>query len=1065
MAAFSDSNGGSPIRVFVRFVEPNVFAGEEVRCRITFRNVAATTTESLGVADRRHVSSGGGSSSSNSLMPPGARHVAVNKGVSAIAAGGKASLHRSTLSLNVPPTSAGHGEGPGAATRQRAGSSAAQGGASWERQRQRQQQHVRSPSVVSDEMASEDGSSAGMAAANGTVPTQPQRRPSKGAAGHVTQASSQLGGGRQTGPSSGEHHLRTEPADGAWGHRADQMGVLQRSSPATLPHRGLNVQASSSTTRDKLSGNPVFVSESSSTSELNSPGGLASDGVPSPRSASGQFSEFRFPALQSPGVRVGSPSPAFDEDLMSPRSGPGGPDDDGQVYSDAARPTLTEPPNLERSLPTAKILSATTGVGGGTPRSSGEFYSMSNHSSETLASEYVTPQQLRPSRTSARQSPHARRTSALGRPGHQPEMLMMGYAQIQGSFTLDGSLVDLSPFEHVKRKAVVGGQGAGGVVGLDPTPSLASKASSNGSKRDSGLIRGALGWGAALGSSIGGMLLGSAELSSIREMRTAATNSRAGVPILSTPQSILFVDLRLAPGESREFDYAFRLPRGLPPTHRGRAIKIQYGIVIGVQRPAGVGGGQQQQITSVTVPFRVLGSVNAHGEILGHDLMEPYVMLRDQAKVQEVGGRPQRQADGGKGEQLSRPKTRSAAPTDTLSPHMPSSPGGPGPSSPGQPTAPPPSAQLTDFLGYVDDLLNHPRHSSGAGLLSPTATGSGSPSSTRRPSVYFGEPLSSTGPLPTTAKEAIDLAVLRSASSTATAAGSGSSSASSATRFEIARDGLRVAVVLLARAAYRVGERVLVTVDFDEAEIPCLALVATLESTERIVDPTVALRSEASVARATRRVWAARADAVLYGRRAVFSAGIPAYSDTGHAQQGSLGKSGDGGAGSGSYAGATPEFVTSAVALEWCVKLEFVVPVAASVPSRAPYSPQTQSQGGSRPGSSWSTGTAGPDAGGHDGDEGDKEAEETKLRSSEAPSSPRATGPAKTSRSQPQQPPHPLLEELSRDERGGLVLVAAERIDVESFEVSVPIRVYGAVCPAVDAPLHAGRDGGTGLPI
>ncbi len=80
---------------------------------------------------------------------------------------------------------------------------------------------------------------------------------------------------------------------------------------------------------------------------------------------------------------------------------------------------------------------------------------------------------------------------------------MMGYAQIQGSFTLDGSLVNLAPFDQVKRKAVVGGQG-GGVVGLETN------------KRESGLLRG-FGWGSITNSI--GELLGGGELSSIKDMQ------------------------------------------------------------------------------------------------------------------------------------------------------------------------------------------------------------------------------------------------------------------------------------------------------------------------------------------------------------------------------------------------------------------------------------------------------------------------------------------------------------------------------------------------------------------
>jgi hypothetical protein len=144
---------------------------------------------------------------------------------------------------------------------------------------------------------------------------------------------------------------------------------------------------------------------------------------------------------------------------------------------------------------------------------------------------------------------------------------MMGHAQTTGHFTLDGSLVNAAPFEDVKRKGV---QGGGGVVGVER------------SKRASGMF-GAFSWG-NLGESIGG-LLGNDDMSSMAQMK--ATASSKTVPLLSTPQSLLFVDLCLAPGESASYHYTFALPRGLPPSHRGRAIKISYHISLGIQRPGG----------------------------------------------------------------------------------------------------------------------------------------------------------------------------------------------------------------------------------------------------------------------------------------------------------------------------------------------------------------------------------------------------------------------------------------------------------------------------------------------
>lgn len=458
---------------------------------------------------------------------------------------------------------------------------------------------------------------------------------------------------------------------------------------------------------------------------------------------------------------------------------------------------------------------------------------------------------------------------------------MMGYAQIHGSFTLDGSLISQTPFEEVKRKGAVGGQG-GGVVGLETT------------KRDSGLLRG-FGWG-NIGESIGG-LLGGGELSSIKDMRGIASSK--SVPLLSTPQSILFVDLRLAPGETRSYKYTFKLPRGLPPSHRGKAIKISYKLVIGTQRP---GGAKEQQVKSVEVPFRILGSVNNHGELLGHDLMSPYIILRDQARIKIIESQPDSAVEASKELKLKIAQKAN-------------------------------DSSLDDFLSYVNELLTAPRHNSSAGLLSPTEAP--------------GRRLSSIDD-PSSAKEAIDMAILRSNTAT--------ESQQSANRFEIARSGQRVAVVMLARPAYRLGETITAAIDFTDADIPCYAIHASLETSEK-VDNSIALRSEASILRVTRKVYVSHSESTLFSRRVVFSPAIPVS--------------------------ATPEFITSGVSLDWRIRIEFVTPQLAR-------------------------------------DDGELHAKHADL-----------------------------LEEVARDDRG-VVLAAAEVLDCESFEISVPLRVYGALAGGVE---------------
>jgi RAB6A-GEF complex partner protein 2 len=590
-------------------------------------------------------------------------------------------------------------------------------------------------------------------------------------------------------------------------------------------------------------------------------------GVPfTRRKGSGSFPQtFKFPAVSSPVADARS------VEYFNGNDGNNDSQDSDKLLSPRSRDTT--PALLHKAAPATRVLSPASIAG--TPRSSGEFYSLSNNSTETLASEYL-PQQ--PGRIPS-YGGHIRRSSNLSPVNHHrpPETLMMGYAQIHGSFTLDASLISQAPFEEVKRKGAVGGQG-GGVIGVETN------------KRDSGLLRG-FGWG-NIGESLGG-LLGGGELSSMKDMRGIA--SSRSIPLLSTPQSILFVDLRLTPGESRSYKYSFKLPRGLPPSHRGKAIKISYKLVIGTQRP---GGAKEQQVKSVDVPFRILGSVNSHGELLGHNLMSPYIILRDQARVKTV------EDSSFVSLEPSQELKVKATPKSNAS-------------------------TLNEFLSYVDELLTRPRQNSSQGLLSPTEA----PRSRRQSSIEE----------PATAKEAIDMAILRSNVAT--------ESQQSANRFEIARSGKRVAVVMLARPAYRLGETITAALDFTNAEIPCYAIHAALETSEK-VDHSIALRSEASILRVTRKVHVSHSESTLFARRVVFSPTIPVS--------------------------ATPEFITSGVSLDWRIRIEFVTPRLAN--------------------------------------------EDNEVAGSYTD----------------------LLEEISRDDRG-VVLAAAEVLDCESFEIAVPLRIYGAL--------------------
>ncbi|KAF5021378.1 hypothetical protein F66182_6567 [Fusarium sp. NRRL 66182] len=798
----------SNIRVFIHWHDQTVFAGEEVKCTITFKNVApgpGQPRQQPQQSERSRLAASplqGRPKSNHGLTPPPS------------ASSGRGH-RRSALSLSVP-ASQPHSRTGSVQWPSPAGST----------DRHSSHSHKRSVSIVS-------------IGSNNTVEDHSQRhelpaRPQRPHRGHGRASSLQIipraQGQLPAGPNSASFspRLSSSPLFHASYPPPDRFGRISR--PPTTPHT------------------PITTGQQRA-SPLQSP-------------PANSMPEFRFPAAPSPSreVRPTLSRRSTNENMLSARNAAGDSSGLAMRLKDGV-PTINEQP-----APAARIL-ASSGVLGGTPRSSGEFYSVSNNSSETLVSEYVT----HPPTNRGHGRPLRR---SLGMPAPQsraPESLMMGYAQLQGSFSLDGSLVSLGQFDQVKKKAIVG-QG-GGVVGLE-------------SKRDSSLL-GGFGWG-RISSSLGDFL-GGGELSTIKEMRGAA-NSKS-VPLLTTPQSILFVDLQLAPGESRVFEYSFHLPKGLPPTHRGKAVKISYSLVIGTQR---AGGTKEQHVKSVEVPFRVLGSVNSHGEILGHDLMNPYILLRDQAQVRSP-------SNGDKG-------------TKNI-----------GNGTKGQQSA------LNDFLLYVDDLVHRPRDESGSIVLSPGAGNS------RRPSTFEDA---------STAQEAIHMAIMRSNMT--------SGGQQSPNRFEIARNGQRVGVVMLTRPAYRLGEVVTMAIDFTDADIPCYAVHSTLETSEK-VDASLAMRSESSIHRVTRKVHSSSSEATLYSRRVTFKPTIPIT--------------------------ATPEFVTSGVSLEWKIRIEFVVP---------------------------STGSDSPDESGR-------------------------------------QAPHPLLEQISQDEKGGTVLVAVENLICESFEIAVPLRVYGAV--------------------
>ncbi|CCJ30999.1 unnamed protein product [Pneumocystis jirovecii] len=173
------------------------------------------------------------------------------------------------------------------------------------------------------------------------------------------------------------------------------------------------------------------------------------------------------------------------------------------------------------------------------------------------------------------------------------ETLMIGYVHVIGYFILNEKIVKIDEFEDLTINKDSEKSIKSGLVNIYPQ-----------TNQKTGFI-------GQLGS-----------LNDFKEMK----NSKY-IPILSLPPSILFIDLQLAPGESRSFGYKFTLPPQLPPTYDGKSIKISYHLSIGTQRS----GNDIQQLKISKIPFQVLSRIDETGNHIIYDLFSPITFSTDQA--------------------------------------------------------------------------------------------------------------------------------------------------------------------------------------------------------------------------------------------------------------------------------------------------------------------------------------------------------------------------------------------------------------------------------------------------
>lgn len=82
--------------------------------------------------------------------------------------------------------------------------------------------------------------------------------------------------------------------------------------------------------------------------------------------------------------------------------------------------------------------------------------------------------------------------------------------------------------------------------------------------------------------------------------------------------------------------YKIQLPNDIPPSHRGKAIRFNYYLMVGTQRaPSSMKPSLPTQGQVVQIRFRVLNHVSEDGSRPIYDLMNPVIQYKDEAIVDE----------------------------------------------------------------------------------------------------------------------------------------------------------------------------------------------------------------------------------------------------------------------------------------------------------------------------------------------------------------------------------------------------------------------------------------------
>ncbi|GAA5986158.1 hypothetical protein JCM10908_006436 [Rhodotorula pacifica] len=474
---------------------------------------------------------------------------------------------------------------------------------------------------------------------------------------------------------------------------------------------------------------------------------------------------------------------------------------------------------------------------------------------------------------------------------HPPNtiVLLWAFAHLEGSFEVDESLIKPAEFLEVKR-LLVGGTGGVGLGGGTLEE-----------RKTGGGWREWLGWGGGGGGGGGGAASNGAASARSRGANATASNDnlRGGasleerkkkvieersVPILSCPPSILAVDLVLKPGESKTFTFSLRVPADLPPSFRGKSIKFNYELVVGTNRTAV----SPSMLVNPEQPLRP----RSRGKASSSRVMK--VPIRLYNHVGMTGARPfydlttpviyQRDEAIVKDEVETKEKgvVKAVRRADT---------------------------EKEDFENYAANLL------SSVAIDSPEILQNASLSPTLQP--VFSPPLLEAPPelrpemgshRGTGTVEGFGLEV--DEADGCKAAVEIVSRNSQKVSYDINKDGNQVASLTLVKSAYRLGETVNGSVLINSGEGRVLRISARLE-THELVETSIATMPAPKMRQITRRLHAEHHEMVLDSERIGFALAIPS--------------------------GATPDFGTSGVKLQWTVRLSFlVIPPSPEGPAPAP---------------------------------------------------------------------------------------------------------------------------------